>query len=257
MRRILSRVINRRAAAAALASVALAATLSAPTAGSGAQRPRHKHSGAAPHAVTQTKESQAAMTPDRALQLLKDGNRRFQEGRTVNRDLRAQVRSTAAGQHPFAVILSCQDSRTSSDHLFDLNNGDAFSIRIAGNVVNEDILGGIEFGTKAAGARLIAVVGHTKCGAVYGACDGVELGHLTGLLARIKPAVEAVPASAGPRNSKNPLFVELVTEENVRLAMRQIREQSPVVRELIDSGKVGLVGGTYDINTGRVTFFDK
>ena len=207
--------------------------------------------------VTQTKESQAAMTPQAALQMLKDGNERFVAGEFVNRDARAQIKATSGGQYPFATILSCQDSRTSNELLFDLNKGDAFSLRIAGNVVNEDILGGMEFGSKAAGAKLIAVIGHTKCGAIYGACDNVKMGNLTGLLDKIKPAINEVPMSITPRDSKNPKFVDAVTEANVRYQMKQIREKSPILREMIDKGEVGLVGGIYDISTGEVKFFDK
>jgi carbonic anhydrase len=208
-------------------------------------------------AVTQTKESQKAMTPERALQLLKDGNARFVTGGMVNRDLRAQIKQTSEGQYPFATILSCQDSRTSNDLLFDLNKGDAFSLRIAGNVVNEDILGGMEFGSKAAGAKLIAVIGHSKCGAIYGACDNVKMGNLTGLLDRIKPSIADVSASITPRDSKNPKFVDAVTFANVRYQMKQIREKSPILNEMIDKGEVGLVGGVYDISTGEVKFFEK
>jgi len=208
-------------------------------------------------AVTQTKESQKAMTPARALQLLKDGNERFATGGMVNRDLRAQIKATSEGQYPFATILSCQDSRTSSDLLFDLNKGDAFSLRIAGNVAGEDILGGMEFGSKAAGAKLIAVVGHTKCGAIYGACDNVKMGNLTGLLDKIKPAIKDVSILIQPRDSKNPKFVDAVAEANVRYQMKRVREKSPILREMIDKGEVGLVGGIYDISTGEVTFFDK
>jgi len=208
------------------------------------------------NATVQTKESQAAMTPKKALQLLKDGNERFVSGEFVNRDARAQVRATSTGQYPFASILSCQDSRTSNDLLFDLNNGDAFSLRIAGNIVNEDILGGLEFGSKVAGARLIAVVGHTKCGAIYGACDDVKLGNLTVLLEKIKPAIKNVPMTIAPRNSKNTKFVEAVTEANVRYQMQTIRDKSPILKEMIDKGQVGLVGGIYDISTGEVKFFE-
>lgn len=208
-------------------------------------------------AVTQTKESQRAMTPAQALKLLKDGNERFATGAMVNRDLRAQITATSEGQYPFATILSCQDSRTSNDLLFDLNKGDAFSLRIAGNIINDDILGGMEFGSKAAGAKLIAVIGHSKCGAIYGACDNVKLGNLTGLLDKIKPAIADVPASIQPRDSKNTAFVKAVTEANVRYQMRQIREKSPILREMIDKGEVGLIGGVYDISTGKVEFFEK
>ena len=208
-------------------------------------------------AVTQTKESQQAMTPARALQLLKDGNERFTSGGMVNRDLRAQITATAEGQYPFATILSCQDSRTSNDLLFDLNKGDAFSLRIAGNVVNEDILGGMEFGSKAAGAKLIAVIGHSKCGAIYGVCDNVKMGNLTGLLDKIKPSIADVPASITPRDSKNLKFVDAVTFANVRYQMKLIKEKSPILKEMIDKGEVGLVGGVYDISTGEVEFFEK
>ena len=208
-------------------------------------------------AVTQTKESQSAMTPARALQLLKDGNQRFVSGGMVNRDLRAQIKATSEGQYPFATILSCQDSRTSNDLLFDLNKGDAFSLRIAGNVASEDILGGMEFGSKAAGAKLIAVVGHSKCGAITGACDNVKMGNLTGLLDKIKPAIQDVSASIMPRDSKNPKFVDAVTEANVRYQMRQIKAKSPILKEMIDAGEIGLVGGIYDISTGEVKFFEK
>jgi carbonic anhydrase len=208
-------------------------------------------------AVTQTKESQKAMTPARVLQLLKDGNERFISGGMVNRDLRAQIKATSEGQYPFATILSCQDSRTSNDLLFDLNKGDAFSLRIAGNVVNEDILGGMEFGAKAAGAKLIAVIGHTKCGAIYGACDNVKMGNLTGLLDKIKPAIADVSASVTPRDSKNPKFVDAVTVANVRYQMKQIREKSPILKEMIDRGEIALIGGMYDISSGEVKFFEK
>jgi carbonic anhydrase len=207
--------------------------------------------------LTQTKETQAAMKPARALEVLKEGNKRFVEGRMMNRDLRAQITETAEGQYPFATILSCQDSRTSSDLLFDLNKGDAFSLRVAGNVVNEDMLGGMEFGAKAAGAKLIAVIGHTKCGAIYGACDNVKMGNLTGLLDKIKPSIAETPMSIMPRNSTNPKFVDAVAEANVRYQMRQIREKSPILKEMIDKNEVILVGGMYDISTGEVKFLDK
>ena len=207
--------------------------------------------------ITQTKESQAMMTPAQALQMLKDGNERFVSGEFINRDARAQIKATSGGQYPFATILSCQDSRTSNDLLFDLNNGDAFSLRLAGNVVNEDMLGGMEFGSKAAGAKLIAVIGHTKCGAIYGACDNVKMGNLTGLLDKVKPAIKDVSAAIQPRDSKNPKFVDAVAAANVRYQMKRVREKSPILREMIDKGEVGLVGGLYDISTGEVTFFDK
>lgn len=209
------------------------------------------------YAVIQTKESQMAMTPERALQLLKDGNQRFVAGVSVNRDLRAQLKQTSEGQYPFATVLNCQDSRASNDLLFDLNKGDAFNLRIAGNVVNEDILGGMEFGSKVAGAKLIAVIGHSKCGAINGACDNVKLGNLTGLLDKIKPAINDVPMSITPRDSKNQKFVDAVTEANVRYQMKQIKERSPILKEMIDKGEIGLVGGVHNISTGEVNFFEK
>ena len=150
-----------------------------------------------------------------------------------------------------------QKSTTIESLLFDLNLGDAFAIRIAGNVVDEDILGSMEYGAKVAGSKLIAVVGHSSCGAVKGACDDVRLGNVTGLVGRIKPAVEAIDASIQPRNSKNREFVEMVARQNVLLAMAQIREKSPLLREMIDSGTIALVGGMYDLETGKVEFFDK
>lgn len=207
--------------------------------------------------LTQTRTSQAEMTPARALEMLKDGNKRFVENVSLNRNLRRQMQETADGQYPFATILGCQDSRTSNEQIFDLNKGDAFSIRIAGNVVNEDVLGGMEFGTKVAGSKLIVVLGHTKCGAVKGACDNVKLGNLTRLLDKIQPAVNEVPENVQPRNSKNERFVEMVAEANVREAMKQVRGQSPIVREMLDKGEIAMVGGIYDISTGKVNFFEK
>lgn len=206
--------------------------------------------------LTQTQESQKALKPESALELLKEGNKRFVEGRMMHRDLRAQIKETSEGQYPFATVLSCQDSRTSSDLLFDLHKGDAFSLRIAGNIVNEDILGGMEFGSKVAGSKLIAVVGHSKCGAIYGACDNVKMGNLTGLLDKIKPAIAEVPMSITPRDSKNPKFIDAVTEANVRYQMRQIKEKSPILKQMIEKGEVGLVGGIYDISTGKVRFLE-
>ncbi len=206
---------------------------------------------------TQTKESQMQMTPQMALEILKKGNERFVNNVSLNRDLQQQVREISEGQYPFATILSCQDSRTSNEQIFDLNKGDAFSIRIAGNIVNDDILGGMEFGSKLAGAKLIVVIGHTKCGAIYGACDNAKLGNLTGLLDKIKPAVDSIPDSIQPRNSKNKEFVDLVTVANVRESMKQVREKSPILREMIDKGEIALVGGIYSVSTGEVKFFDK
>jgi carbonic anhydrase len=206
--------------------------------------------------IIQTRKSQAKMTPGQALELLKAGNKRFVEGRMLNRDLREQVSATAGGQFAYAVILSCQDSRTSSEVLFDLNKGDAFSIRIAGNIVNEDILGGLEFSTRLMGAKLIAVIGHTRCGAITGAIDNAQLGNLTALLSRIRPAVESTLAGGRTEGAADGKFVEAVAKANVLLAMRQIREGSPILREMIESEQIGLVGGMYNLATGKVKFYE-
>lgn len=236
-----------------------------------------------PQPVLQTRESRDALTPQQALDLLKEGNRRFVEGRmlTANRDMREQARDTAPGQYPYALILSCQDSRTSSEVLFDLNKGDAFSIRIAGNIVNEDILGGMEFGLASAGAKLLAVIGHTQCGAIRGlinsegsgdAPDELEnkgaadsegsgeaperLENLKVLLSKIKPAIQAVPPDVQPRNLGNSAYVNRAVEENVRLVVKQIRERSPVLKRMADEGRIRIVGGISDLATGEVTFYE-
>ena len=204
-----------------------------------------------------TKEKQAAMTPQSVLAELKAGNARFVSGHPLKRDLLADVKATESGQYPLAVVLSCIDSRKPIEIVLDQGVGDIFSARVAGNVLNEDILGSMEFGCKVAGAKLIAVLGHTSCGAIKGATDGVELGNLTGLLDKIKPAMKQVPADVQPRNSKNLGFVDKVAEANTRLVMKQIRERSPVLREMIDQNQIGLVGGMYDVSTGEIHFFDK
>jgi carbonic anhydrase len=208
----------------------------------------------------QTKKSQKALRPAQALELLKAGNKRFVEGKMSNRDLREQVSATAGGQFPYAAILSCQDSRTSSEVLFDLNKGDAFSIRIAGNVVNEDVLGGLEFSTRLMGAKLIAVIGHTRCGAITGAIDNAQLGNLTALLGKIRPAVESILPDGRPEGTVDSKIVEAVAKANVLLAMQQIRERSPVIREMLESKneteQVGLVGGMYNLTNGKVTFYE-
>ena len=191
------------------------------------------------------------MTPNEALELLKAGNERFAAGTPMHRDLPAKVRETARGQFPFGAIVSCMDSRVPVELVFDLTVGDAFSIRVAGNVINEDILGSLEFATQVAGAKLILVLGHTRCGAVQGAIDGVKLGKLTSLLARIVP-----PGSSGPAPGQEAAWAAQVARQNAENAMKDIREKSPVVRQLLDSGAVLLTGGIYDVETGEVTFFD-
>ena len=204
---------------------------------------------------TLTKEMQTAITPSMALELLKDGNRRFVSNLKVNRNLLQQANETLDGQHPFAVILSCIDSRTSAELIFDQGLGDIFSVRIAGNIINEDILGSMEFGCKVAGSKIIVVLGHTKCGAVKGACDHVEMGNLTALLTKIRPAVDDETTTKENRNSSNPEFVEKVSTINVKRTVKSIMERSPILKEMIESGEIGIVGGTHDISTGEVTFF--
>jgi carbonic anhydrase len=205
-----------------------------------------------------TKETQATMTPKKAIEFLKEGNKRFQNNLNLNRDLLQQVNETRGGQFPFATILSCIDSRVSSELIFDQGLGDIFSIRIAGNFINEDILGSMEFACKLAGTKLIVVLGHTSCGAVKGACDDAKLGNLTGMLSKIKPAVNAVeePADASKRNSSNIDFVNDVAEKNVNLTIDNIRNQSPVLKEMEDNNEIAIVGAMYDINTGAVNFYE-
>lgn len=205
---------------------------------------------------TQTKETQSNLTPAKALEILVEGNKRFINNLKANRDLLKQVNETSEGQHPFAVILSCIDSRTSAELIFDQGLGDIFSVRIAGNCVNEDILGSMEFACKVAGARLIVVLGHTKCGAVKGACDDVRMGNLTALLNKIRPAVDDT-RTVGERNSGNADFVELVARRNVELAMEQVVQRSPILKEMLQAGSIGLVGGIYDVTTGAVEFLGR
>jgi carbonic anhydrase len=206
--------------------------------------------------TTMTKEAQTNMTPREALDKLISGNKRFTDQKLENRDLIAQAAQTASGQFPFAVTLSCIDSRTSMEQVFDQGIGDIFSNRIAGNIVNEDILGSMEFACAAAGSKLIAVIGHTKCGAVKGACDNVELGNLTTLLNKIKPAVEAETTVTDSRDSSNGDFVEKVSLINVKKSVNEILEKSSVLKDLVDSGKVGIVGATHDIATGEIHFHE-
>jgi carbonic anhydrase len=211
-----------------------------------------------PLAQTQTRETQAAITPAQALALLEAGNARFVSGGMLHRDLRHQTLETSSGQYPFAAVVSCLDSRVPPELVFDQGIGDLFSARIAGNIVNDDILGSLEFATKVSGAKLILVIGHTSCGAIKGACDDVQLGHLTALLARIKPAVDSVQTGPGEtRSSKNSTFVERVAEANVRHTLKTIRTQSPILSEMIEKGQIGLVGGSYDLGTGKVTFYSE
>ena len=192
----------------------------------------------------------------KALEILKQGNERFVSGKTVKRDLLAQAKQTSKGQFPFAAVVSCLDSRTQPEYVFDQGIGDIFVARVAGNFVNDDILGSLEFATKLVGAKLIVVMGHTECGAVKGACDAAQLGLLTATLANINPAVKAVRGDYKPRSSKNAEFVQAVAEMNVQLTMQKLRVRSVVLREMIDKGEIGLVGAMYDLISGKVTFYE-
>ena len=204
-----------------------------------------------------TKETQATMTPQKSLQYLKEGNLRFQNNLKANRNLLEQVNDTSDGQFPFATILSCIDSRVSSELVFDQGLGDIFSVRIAGNFVNEDILGSMEFACKLAGTKLIVVLGHTSCGAVKGACDDAKMGNLTKLIEKITPAVNAVtePKDKSLRNSKNSDFVDEVSKKNVKLTIDRIHAESPILTEMEKKGEILIVGAMYDINTGAVDFY--
>ena len=203
-----------------------------------------------------TKETQATMTPQKSLQYLKEGNQRFQNNLKTNRNLLEQVNDTSDGQFPFATILSCIDSRVSAELVFDQGLGDIFSVRIAGNFINEDILGSMEFGCKLAGTELIVVLGHTSCGAIKGACDHARLGNLTALIKKIEPAVEAVkePQDETLRNSSNLEFVNNVATKNVQMAIENIRRDSPILAEMELNNEIMIVGAMYDINNGSVSF---
>ncbi len=203
---------------------------------------------------TLNKEMQAAITPSMALELLKEGNKRFVNNLKINRNLLQQANETSDGQHPFAVILSCIDSRTSAELIFDQGLGDIFSVRIAGNIINEDILGSMEFGCKVSMAKIIVVLGHTKCGAVRGACDHIEMGNLTVLLTKIRPAVDDEQTVKENRNSKNSEFVEKVALINVKRTMKSIMERSPILKEMVENESIAIIGGIHDITTGVVKF---
>ena len=201
-----------------------------------------------------TREAQAAITPAKALAMLKQGNERFVRGSMRNVDYVAQVKQTSAGQFPFASIVSCLDSRIPPAIVFDRNIGDLFVARVAGNYVNDDILGSLEFASKLAGSKLILVMGHNECGAVQGACDGAQLGLLTTTLANINPAVRAEAGNYSPANASNDKFVQAVAEKNVMLNIQKLLDRSLVLREMADKGEIKVVGAMYDINTGKVRF---
>ena len=205
-----------------------------------------------------TKETQASLTPRMALEILKEGNIRFISNLKAQRDLLAQVNATRDGQWPFAIILSCIDSRTSAELIFDQGLGDIFSVRIAGNIVNTDILGSMEFACKVAGSKLIVVLGHSKCGAVKGACDHVEMGNLTELLSKLQPAVyaESSVTDRDKRNSKNEIFVQHVSTINVKRGVKNIIERSFILEQMVEKGEIGVVGAMHNIETGEVEFYE-
>jgi carbonic anhydrase len=200
-------------------------------------------------------ETRKLITPQKALELLKQGNERFVNNLKINRNLLNQMNETSEGQFPFAIILSCIDSRTSAELIFDQGLGDIFSCRIAGNVINDDIIGSMEFACKVAGAKLIMVLGHTKCGAIKGACDNVKMGSLSGLLKKIKPAIKLEKdTKKADRNSQNNEFVENVANLNVGVTMKQISKKSRILRNMLKKGEITIAGGTYDVGTGKVNF---
>lgn len=205
---------------------------------------------------TLTKQLQDALTPEMAVEILVKGNERFVNNLKANRNLLQQVNETSEGQHPFAIVLSCIDSRTSAELIFDQGLGDVFSARIAGNILNEDILGSMEFACKVAGAKAIVVLGHTKCGAVKGACDDVKLGNLTVLLDKIKPAINAENSVSNDRNASNSDFVEKVASLNVKLTMERISKESSILKDMISNKEIALVGGMYDVETGAAEFYN-
>jgi carbonic anhydrase len=205
---------------------------------------------------TLNKEIQSSITPRKALEILKNGNNRFVTNLLEHRNLLEQVNDTRDGQWPFATILSCIDSRTSAELIFDQGLGDVFSVRIAGNIVNTDILGSMEFACKVAGSKLIVVLGHSKCGAVKGACDHVEMGNLTELLSKIQPAVYQEKETQDNRNASNAVFVENVAEINVKRNVKNIIERSFILEQMIENGEIGIVGAMHNIETGKVTFYE-
>lgn len=205
---------------------------------------------------THTKDTQENTTPRMALEILKEGNNRFLKNYKENRNLLQQVNDTRDGQWPFATILSCIDSRTSAELIFDQGLGDIFSVRIAGNIVNTDILGSMEFACKVAGSKLIVVLGHTKCGAVKGACDHVEMGNLTELLSKLQPAVYQEKETKNERNSSNYKFVENVAEINVKRSVVNIIERSFILEQMVENGEIGVVGAMYNVESGVVEFYD-
>jgi len=206
---------------------------------------------------THTKESQECMTPAMALEYLKEGNVRFLQSLKISRNLLKQVNLTSEGQFPFAAILSCIDSRTSAELIFDQGLGDIFSIRIAGNILNEDILGSIEYACQIARSKLVVVLGHTKCGAITSACSDIKMGHFTGLLNKLKPAIDLEKGSHMDQDTENLSFINRVSIRNVQLTLDQIRLKSTILTSLEKQGEISLIGGMYNVETGEVVFFEQ
>ena len=203
-----------------------------------------------------TKEEQQALTPEGVLQELKEGNARFLSGKTIQRNQTEQVKKSASGQFPKAVVLSCVDSRVPVEEVLDQGIGDLFVGRVAGNFINEDLLGSMEFACKVAGAKLIMVMGHQHCGAIKGAIDEVKLGNLTTLLAKIKPAIAKSQDFKGEKNSENEAFVQDVCKNNVAIALNQIRTKSPILKEMEDKGEIKIVGAYYRVTDGTLEFVE-
>lgn len=205
--------------------------------------------------ISQTK--QQAMTPKQALYRLKDGNKRFLTNTTIVRDYHQQAKQASYGQYPFAVVLNCMDSRSVPELFFDQGLADLFTLRVAGNVLNDDILGSMEFATKVVGARLIVVLGHTSCGAVVGACENVKLGHLTDVLKKIEPTVKPSMKAVGVENCKDAILSNEIAKANALQVVREIQQKSPLLNELVKTKQVGIIAGLHDIKTGQVYFFDE
>ena len=246
--------LSRRQFSALLGASTLGLTLTACASGNDAEASEESStmaSSPAQQAPTQNATSQGAMTPDSALQMLRDGNERFVAGTPAQRDFAAQIQQTASGQYPFAIVLGCVDSRVPTEVVFDQGIGDIFSARVAGNVVNGDLLGSMEFACRLAGSKAVVVLGHTACGAVKGSISAAEMGNLTGLVQKIEPAIAATD---GERDVDNAEYVDNVAEMNVRLVLDQIRSDSAVLAEMESNGEIAIVGGMYDVSSGKVTF---
>ncbi|WP_075590110.1 carbonic anhydrase family protein [Labilibacter marinus] len=208
------------------------------------------------NSITQSVDTQSEVKPAMAVQLLKEGNKRFVSGNKISRNLNKQVIESAQGQYPFAAIVGCIDSRVPAEIVFDQGIGDVFNVRIAGNFVNTDILGSLEFSCVVAGSKAIVVMGHSHCGAIKGACDNVELGNLTHMLSNLKPAVDSISGKYENPSSKNHQFVQEVANNNVKFTIEKIRKESEALREMEKEGEIIIVGAMYDVETGKVEFFD-